>query len=294
MKKRFLVAGIVVMGISMELLAAPAKLAVTPMKAAVAPTKPVAAPAARAVVTPAKAPVAPVKAVVTPAKPVVVPARSDVAATEGSAGAKSKPLPEAEPSAGGVGLTVKVGTLGGGLEATVGANDYLGFRFGVNMMSAGPSISRDEGTITTDLDWLSYGALVDLHVFGSGFRVTGGGLINKNKFKLKADLTDSVSLDGQDYYLSDLSGQVTFSELAPYFGIGYGNAVGADGNWHFACDFGIMFQGEPKVAASATASNPSIQPYVDDALSREVAKIQDDASAFKYYPVISIGVSYKF
>jgi hypothetical protein len=37
-------------------------------------------------------------------------------------------------------LTVKAGTLGAGLEATVGVNDFLGFRFGVNMMSAGPSL----------------------------------------------------------------------------------------------------------------------------------------------------------
>lgn len=208
---------------------------------------------------------------------------------------KRQPVPQdAEGSAGGVGLTVKAGTLGGGLEATVGANDYLGFRFGVNMMSAGPSLSRDEGSIKTDLDWLSYDALVDLYVFGGGFRVTGGGLINKNKFKMKADLTKSVSLDGQDYSLNDLNGQVTFSELAPYLGIGYGNAVGADGRWHFACDFGVMFQGSPKVAASATASDPALQPYVDDALSREVAKIQNDANAFKYYPVISVGVSYRF
>jgi len=205
-----------------------------------------------------------------------------------------KPMPESEESAVGVGLTVKAGTLGGGLEATVGANDYLGFRFGVNMMSAGPTIERDEGSIKTDMDWLSYGALVDLYVFGGGFRVTGGGLINKNKFKLKADLKESVTLDDQEFSLSDLSGQVTFNELAPYLGIGYGNAVGAEGHWHFACDFGVMFQGEPKVDAIATASDPSLQPYVDEALAKEVANIRDDASSFQFYPVISVGVSYRF
>lgn len=194
----------------------------------------------------------------------------------------------------GVALAAKVGTLGGGLEATVGANDYLGFRFGFNMLNLGPSISRDEGTIDTDLQWLSYGAMADLFPFGGGFRLTGGGLINKNRFKLKADLTKSVSLDGQDYMLDELSGEVTFAELAPYFGIGYGNAVASDGRWHFLCDFGVMFQGSPKVSASAVSSDPAIQPIVDEALQREVAKIQDDANAFKYYPVIAVGVSFRF
>lgn len=208
--------------------------------------------------------------------------------------AASKPKTIEEGSAGGVGLTVKAGTLGAGLEATIGVNDYLGFRLGVNGMNFGPSLSRDEGTITTDLKWFSYGATADLHPFGGGFRVSGGGLINKNRFKLKADLTESVELDGQDYALDELNGEITFSEVAPYVGIGYGNAVGADGRWHFSCDFGVMFQGAPKVAATAKASNPAIQPVVDEALAREVADIQDDANAFKYYPVISVGVSFAF
>jgi hypothetical protein len=82
--------------------------------------------------------------------------------------------------------------------------------------------------------------------------------------------------------------------MAPYAGIGYGNACGADGRWHFSCDFGVMFQGEPKVSAQATASDARLQPYVDEALAREVADIQDDANAFKYYPVISFGVSFRF
>lgn len=199
-----------------------------------------------------------------------------------------------EGSAGGVGLTAKLGTLGAGLEATVGAGDYLGFRFGVNGMSSGARVLKDEGTINTDMEWLSYGALVDIHPFGSGFRISGGGLVNKNKFKMKADLTEPVELNGTDYRLSALSGDVTFDELAPYAGIGYGNAVGADGRWHFSCDFGVMFQGKPKVQARATASDPALQAIVDHALAEEVADIQDDADAFQLYPVIAFGVSYRF
>ncbi|MEI8141125.1 MAG: hypothetical protein WCI03_14815 [bacterium] len=277
MKKRLLVVSLVAIGMAMELMAAPAKLTPRALSPTPATVKTNVVPV---VTTKVKSPVAPTKSVVTPVKqPAVVIA---------------EPKQEAATSAGGVGLTVKAGTLGGGLEATVGASDYLGFRFGVNMMSAGPSLNLDEGSFKSDMDWLSYGALVDLYVFGGGFRVSGGGLINKNKFKLNADLNESVTLDGQEYRLSECSGQVTFNELAPYVGIGYGNAVGADGHWHFACDFGVMFQGEPKVSATATASDPALQPYVDQALANEVAKIQDDASAFKLYPVISVGVSYRF
>jgi len=202
--------------------------------------------------------------------------------------------PGDESSAGGLGITAKIGTLGLGLEATVGANDYLGFRFGVNKMVAKPTVLTDEGSIDTDMEWMSYGALVDIHPFGGGFRLTGGGLINKNKFKMKANLDKPVGLNGTDYSLSALSGDVTFDEMAPYAGIGVGNAVGADGRWHFSFDLGVMFQGKPKVQATATASDPAIQAAVDDALAAEIADIQDDADKFQLYPVISIGLSYRF
>jgi len=214
--------------------------------------------------------------------------------TEAKAATAAAVQPADTGSAGGVGATLKIGTLGLGGEATVGVNDYLGFRLGINALNAGPTLERDEGSVKTDLEWLSYGLLADIHLFGGGFRVSGGGLINKNKFKLSADTTQSVTLDGQQYSLDSVNGEVTFQELAPYIGIGYGNAVGADGRWHFSCDFGVMFQGEPQVSVTATASDPALQPAVDEALSHEVAQIQENASDFKYYPVISVGVSYRF
>ncbi len=208
-------------------------------------------------------------------------------------GAAPMPAPAPE-DATGLGLTAKVGTLGVGGDLTVGVNDYLGFRFEINGFGWRPEWKRDEGTINGDLEWLTYGALLDLYPAGGGFRITGGGFLNKNKLKLTADLNKPVELDGNEYSLSDFSGQATFDDLAPYVGIGYGNAVGSDGHWHFSCDFGVMFQGEPKISASAAASDPAMQGVVDEALNREVAKVQHDANVFKYYPVIALGVSYKF
>jgi hypothetical protein len=209
-------------------------------------------------------------------------------------GVFAAPAAPVDDSATGIGLTAKVGTLGLGADLTVGVNHYLGLRLEVNGGSYSDTYEDDDGSIKGDIEWLTYGALLDLYPAGGGFRISAGGLANKNKVKLSADVTDTVDLDGHGYWLSDLHGEATFNELAPYVGIGYGNAVGAGQRWHFACDFGVMFQGEPEITASATASDPAIQGEVNRALDREVEDIQDDANAFKYYPVISVGVSYKF
>jgi len=215
-------------------------------------------------------------------------------AAQGGSAAPAASTAVPQDDATGVGLSAKVGTLGVGGDVTVGVNEYLGFRFEVNGFGWNPEWKRDEGTINGDLEWLTYGALVDLFPAGGGFRITGGGFLNKNKVRLTADLNKQVELDGNDYSLDNLQGEAKFDDLAPYVGIGYGNAVGSDGRWHFSCDFGVMFQGEPKISATATASDPSMQGVVDQALAREEAKVQDDARVFKYYPVIAFGVSYKF
>ena len=213
---------------------------------------------------------------------------------QGSLAGPAPAAPESD-SAGGVGVTVKVGTLGAGGDVTIGANDYFGVRLGANGLNySGSSSIENNSSIYGDFEWLTYSALLDVYPFGGGFRLSGGGMLNKNKVKLQADLDKPVELDGNDFSLSDLHGEVTFANTAPYLGIGYGNAVGADGRWHFACDFGVMFQGSPKVSASATASDPALQPAVDAAMANEISKIQNDANAFKYYPVISVGISYRF
>ena len=103
-----------------------------------------------------------------------------------------------------------------------------------------------------------------------------------------------MGINGNDYELSDLHGDVSFDDFAPYAGLGYGNAAGLDGRWHFAFDLGVMFQGKPKVSASATAADPGLQPYLDADLAAKVADIQDQADAYQFYPVLSIGVSFRF
>jgi hypothetical protein len=208
----------------------------------------------------------------------------------GAFGAEAAP----ESSAGNVGITAKIGTLGFGGELSVGLGEYLGLRLGGNAFAWEGDQDVEDNTIYGDLELQTWSALLDIYPFGGGFRLSGGAMLNDNNIKLRADVSEPVELDDIDFRLSDLHGEVTFSEFAPYVGFGYGNAAGADGHWHFSCDFGVMFQGEPEISASATASNPALQPAVNRALDAEIDDIEDDAKNFKFYPVISVGVSFRF
>jgi hypothetical protein len=198
---------------------------------------------------------------------------------------------EEDSSAGLFGVTAKVGTLGFGGDLTLRMGRYLSLRGGYNQLDLEGDITLDETDVRGDLNWQSIPLLLDVHPFANGFRVSGGVVRNNNELLLSADSGDILTIGGIDFEVDDLDGIVEFDKTSYYAGIGYGAAAGKDGRWHFSCDFGVMFQGEPQVDATAVAADPRYQDVLDVALEEELDKYRDDIKNFQYYPVVSIGVS---
>jgi hypothetical protein len=203
--------------------------------------------------------------------------------------------------AGGVGATVKVGTLGVGADLTVGVSEAANLRFGVNALSLDMDVDSDDEEsssstaeeVNLELSLLTVAALVDWHPFKGHLRLTCGLMLNNNEVDLTAS-GSSVELNGTDYTVTSLSGNVAFDSIAPYAGIGGGNAVGEDGRWSFAWDLGVMIQGDPDVTLTATATNPALQAQLDAAIAEEIKDIEDDTDVMSLYPVLMIGVGYRF
>lgn len=198
---------------------------------------------------------------------------------------------------GDIALGVKASTLGAGAEGTVGLLQGLNLRGGVNALSFDFDAETSDVDYDVDADLLSFPIVLDWHPFkGSGFRITGGILINQNEGDAEAT-TEATYTIGDTVYtaaqLGSLSGKVDFNEVAPYVGIGWGNAVGKDKRWSFSCDFGVVFQGEANIDLAASgpiASDPTFQAE----LAKEKKALEDELDDYKYYPVISLGVTYKF
>ena len=191
-------------------------------------------------------------------------------------------------------LTGKIGTLGFGGELTLGVSEKANFRLVMNYVNFEVLVVDEAGELDTEFDWFTYGVLLDYHPFKTPFRLSAGLLVNDNTVDLDGDLTGPVDLDDVEWLLDDLDGGIEFDELAPYVGIGYGNAIGPEGRWHIAIDIGFMFQGEPDTEASAVSSIPVLQPFVDAALEAEVQELEEEFEDYEIYPVASIGLSYKF
>jgi len=189
-----------------------------------------------------------------------------------------------------------ISTLGLGVEGTARILPKLNARLGINYYPYTYDEEEDDVDYDIDMNLFSGSALLDWHPFAGVFRISAGLVLNRNELDMEARPTGFVEIGDQEYAPAEvgtLSGDVDFRSVAPYVGIGWGNAVGEDKRWGFVCDLGIVFQGSPDADLAATgpiASDPTFQAD----LAKEEENLEDDLDFFKYYPVISFGISYKF
>lgn len=194
---------------------------------------------------------------------------------------------------GGLAIAGKAGTLGLGGELATAITSDVNARFGLNALDYDFDEEFDDVEYDVDLDFSSFSALLDWHVFGGSFRVTGGLLSMDHELDLDGTPTDNVEIGGTLYSPSDvgtLSGDAEIDGVAPYIGIGWGNPLDRSRRWGLYCDLGVAFADSPDVTLSATGTVPGLAAD----LAEEREEIEDDLEPFQFYPVISLGLFYRF
>jgi hypothetical protein len=190
-----------------------------------------------------------------------------------------------------VAITAKLGSLGLGVEGTFGLTEQFNARLGLNKFTYDRSETVSDVDYDLDLELQSISVLADWHPFRSKFRFTAGLMSNSNEL-VGSSATQNVEINGVNYGTVGLDAKLDFDSTAPYFGIGWGNAVAADKGWGFNVDLGVMYQGSGSVTLTATGPDAGSVPQ--DELAAEERDFEDDIKGYKYYPVFSFGASYKF
>lgn len=193
-------------------------------------------------------------------------------------------------------FALDAGTLGAGISATTPLASNVDFRSGFHFLNHNYDISSGGVAYNGKLKLGSAELFTDWHPFEGAFRLTGGFVLNNNKFELTGvPNAGSYSIDGVDYPAStvgQINAKVSFNAVAPYLGFGWNQGAPDQEGFHFTSDFGVMYQGSPKVSvtASGAAGNPSLAAGVQAAQD----ELRQSLRNYKFYPVVQVGIAYRF
>lgn len=222
-----------------------------------------------------------------------------VAGTAGVAlGEETANVEEDSDSGINLALGARISTLGIGPEISIGFSDYLTTRVSAHWGKFSVDGDTNDVKYDADMNLASGLATMEWNVFGGGFHVDVGVIAHDNYVEATAKpIAGTFTFNGVTYTTAqagNVSGDVDFdNSVAPYLGIGWGNPVDEDTNWTFFVNLGVVFQGSPDVTLKATgtlANDPTFQQN----LKLEEEELEDELKNFKYYPVVTLGMTYKF
>ncbi|MEW6373626.1 MAG: hypothetical protein AB1584_22130 [Pseudomonadota bacterium] len=201
-----------------------------------------------------------------------------------------------------VGAGVDLGTTGAGAHLVFGLTPSLNARLGLNYFKYDFDKSTENVNYDLDGKLQTFNALLDWYPrAGSNFRLSGGVFYNDTRFDAVGipNQNGTFRLNGTTYNAAEvgqLVGKVDFRKAAPYLGIGWGNALTAERGWSFGADLGVFYQDEARV--SLRSVNCTVQTALCGQLASDVgaeeARLADEASDYKVYPVLRASLSYRF
>lgn len=198
--------------------------------------------------------------------------------------------------ADGFALGVKASTLGAGVEVTTNLVPMmLNGRIQLNGYNYSTTVNQTDVSYDAKLKLFSVGALADFYPFGGKFRLTGGVYYNGNKLDITGvpNAAASFVFNGRTYTAAQIGtvhGRMDFNKVAPYVGIGWGDAVSGGSPLGLGVDIGVLYQGKPKTSISTSKTVPGLAADI----AAEKAKLDNSLNKFKFYPVAAISLSWRF
>jgi hypothetical protein len=214
---------------------------------------------------------------------------------------QSSPAPSALSDLNlGVGLSLSSAGIGGHVSIPLKPS-VINARFGLNYFSYSYNGNTGDVDFGFKLGMQSYDALLDWFPFEGSFRLTAGMVYNANKITAngRPNIAGRYLINGHSYdagNVGNLKGSITFPSVVPYLGFGFGNTSSANSRWTFFSDTGILLNSAPsaKVRTSNCTASPTVCADLDRDLGELNNSLNDAFRLFKIYPIVRIGIAYRF
>jgi hypothetical protein len=203
---------------------------------------------------------------------------------------------QASPVIYGVGG--QVGTLGIGPDLNIGFNRFFSLDIGLNAFNRNYTGTKSSINYNFNARLRSVHLLANIYPFAGIFHLSAGIVSNGNEFNLAGNPTSGYyTIDNRQYSAAEvgtLDGKIAFPGVAYYIGLGWGLSYKPDSHWGFSFDLGGLYQGVPDLTLSAYGGTLSNNPIFKQNLAAQQAKTQNDIRSYRWWPVVSFGLYFKF
>ena len=215
-------------------------------------------------------------------------------------------------------IQIKAGLAGAGLDLAVPVAGRMNLRVGGNYFQYNPNLVVDGINVVGNIQLRSASANVDVFPFGNAFRISPGVVVyNGNSISAVANVPggQNFTLNNVNYTSSPtdpVKGTFGLSfgrKVAPSLTMGFGNMIPRKGgHWSVPLEIGGEFIGTaPQISLSLSGTacqagsippacaSIGTDPTTQANLAAEQASLNSNIpSQLKFFPIVSIGVSYKF
>lgn len=193
-------------------------------------------------------------------------------------------------------LAVRFGTLGVGGEISKLVTPHVGIRVSGNYFTYNKSFNNSDVSYDASLKFKAFSGLLDLYPASRGaFRfsagvmtrpitLTGNGVPSNGTFQINHHSYTTAQV-------GTLTETAQWGAALPYVGLGFGTPAAKSAGFGFLFDLGVAI-GKPDVTLTATGAGSNSALQSD--LTAQIAKQESDANKIPLYPVLSMGIAYRF
>jgi hypothetical protein len=214
------------------------------------------------------------------------------------AAAQEIPAPAVTSEASRIALVAEGGTAGLGASLIYTVNPKVTVTLGYTWLDFDYDVESDDADYDGNLDLSNLKLLANWHPWGGTFHFSAGLFATDNEVSLEAKPKPGYvfEVNGVDYsgaQIRTIGGKATFEDdVAPYIGVGWAKTP-ANTGLAFYATLGVLFAGDARADLTATGPSANDPGFVAN-LRAEENSINEDLEDFGLYPVLQLGIQYRF
>jgi hypothetical protein len=202
-------------------------------------------------------------------------------------------------AAGSFAVGADLGTSGIGAELAYRLSPKFVIRGDYDYFKYDGDIRGEVLTYKGDLKLQTGGAFLDFHPFNNPWLLSGGAYVGTRAADAQPTLQDVNRIGGDSFLRAEVGvvqAKLKLDQFTPFLGGGWNNTF-YNNRWGFKVLAGAAFSNQPRVTLTRTGGatlDPAVAQRLATAFGIEEGSLSRDADILKVYPVLQVGLTFRF